>query len=97
MTSDYTRESQNNALLDELSSKVTALRGVTVDIYDQARDHRIIDQSTDVFENMGTSLGNTLGRVKVMAKKGGRMQTLKLAGMVMAGVFVLWLVWGWIF
>jgi hypothetical protein len=36
---------QNNALLSELSQKVTALRGVTVDIYDQARDHQVIDSS----------------------------------------------------
>ena len=39
------RSRQNNALLDDLSSKVTALRGVTVDIYDNARDQGIIDSS----------------------------------------------------
>ena len=36
---------QNNALLDDLASKVTALRGVTVDIYDQARDHTVLNHS----------------------------------------------------
>jgi blocked-early-in-transport protein 1 len=36
---------QNNVLLDELASKVSALRGVTIDIYDQARDHATIDSS----------------------------------------------------
>jgi blocked-early-in-transport protein 1 len=45
MSESYSRESQNNALLTDLASKVTALRGVTVDIYDQARDHQVIDHS----------------------------------------------------
>ena len=36
---------QNNSRLDELSSKVTALRGVTVDIYDNARDQGVLDSS----------------------------------------------------
>lgn len=37
--------SQNDNRLDELSSKVSALRGITVDIYDNARDQGIIDDS----------------------------------------------------
>ena len=36
---------QNNVLLSELSSKVTALRGVTVDIYDNARNQDVIDST----------------------------------------------------
>lgn len=36
---------QNNSRLSELSSKVSALRGVTVDIYDNARDQHVIDNS----------------------------------------------------
>ena len=39
----YERERQNNALLDDLAAKVSALRGVTVDIYDSARDHASLD------------------------------------------------------
>ncbi|KAI5778184.1 hypothetical protein EDC01DRAFT_623196 [Geopyxis carbonaria] len=45
MSEAYERERQNNSRLDELASKVSALRGVTVDIYDNARDHEIIDHS----------------------------------------------------
>ena len=36
---------QNNSRLSELSSKVSALRGVTVDIYDNARNQDLIDNS----------------------------------------------------
>ena len=41
----YDRESQNNSRLSELSAKVTALRGVTVDIYDNARAQDVIDNT----------------------------------------------------
>lgn len=45
MSEAYERERQNNARLDELSAKVTALRGVTVDIYDNARAQEVIDNT----------------------------------------------------
>ncbi|KMK63120.1 hypothetical protein Y699_03950 [Aspergillus fumigatus Z5] len=41
----YEREQQNNALLNSLSSKVSALKSVTIDIYDNARDHETLDHS----------------------------------------------------
>lgn len=45
MSEAYERERQNNARLDELSNKVSALRGVTVDIYDNARAQEVIDNT----------------------------------------------------
>lgn len=45
MAEAYERERQNNARLDELSNKVSALRGVTVDIYDQASSQGLIDST----------------------------------------------------
>jgi type II secretory pathway component PulM len=42
MSEAYERERQNNARLDELATKVSALRGVTVDIYDNARSQDVI-------------------------------------------------------
>lgn len=36
---------QNNALLNSLSSKVSALKSVTIDIYDNARDQDTLDHS----------------------------------------------------
>lgn len=45
MSEAYDRERQNNARLDELSAKVSALRGVTIDIYDDAREHGVIDST----------------------------------------------------
>jgi blocked-early-in-transport protein 1 len=37
------RYRQNNALLQEMANKASALRSVTVDIYDNARNQDIID------------------------------------------------------
>jgi hypothetical protein len=45
MSDAYERERQNNSRLAELSSKVSALRGVTVDIYDNARAQDVIDDT----------------------------------------------------
>ena len=45
MSDAYERERQNDSRLSELSAKVTALRGVTVDIYDNARAQDVIDNT----------------------------------------------------
>jgi len=45
MSESYERERQNNSRLEELAGKVSALRGVTIDIYDNARDQGVIDSS----------------------------------------------------
>lgn len=49
MSDAYERERQNNSRLSELSAKVTALRGVTVDIYDNARAQDVIDDTVSSF------------------------------------------------
>lgn len=48
MSEAYERERQNNARLEELSAKVSSLRGVTVDIYDNARAQDVIDNTVSV-------------------------------------------------
>ena len=45
MSEAYERERQNNDRLDQLSAKVSALRGVTIDIYDNARSQEVIDST----------------------------------------------------
>ncbi|KAI9806564.1 MAG: hypothetical protein M1833_003751 [Piccolia ochrophora] len=96
MSEAYERERQNNSRLDELSAKVSALRGVTVDIYDNARSQDIIDNSNEVFSNMATSIKNSAGRLGRMASSGSGVQVFKLAGMIVAVVVLLWWVWGWL-
>ena len=61
MSESYERERQNNARLDELSAKVSALRGVTVDIYDNARAQDVIENTVRSFPS-SVSRSDTLFR-----------------------------------
>ncbi|MCJ1245295.1 hypothetical protein MMC30_002499 [Trapelia coarctata] len=90
MSDAYERERQNNSRLEELSSKVSALRGVTVDIYDNARSQDVIDSSNEVFSNLSTSLKGSAGRLGRMASQGNKVAILKLAGGIIGVVVVLY-------
>ncbi|KAF8459404.1 hypothetical protein BGX38DRAFT_1148408 [Terfezia claveryi] len=93
-TLDYER--QNNARLDELASKLTALRGVTVDIYDNARDQRLLDQNTDAFASLSASFKGSAGRLRHMANNSSRVQIFRLAAILTGGALILWFIWGWL-
>ncbi|KAF2638623.1 hypothetical protein P280DRAFT_471224 [Massarina eburnea CBS 473.64] len=97
MSDAYERERQNNSRLDELASKVTALRGVTIDIYDNARDQDAIDQTSDTFSSMSTSLKGSATRLARMAASGNKIAVLKLAGIIIGTVLVLYWIWHLIF
>ncbi|KAL8799180.1 MAG: hypothetical protein Q9182_006080 [Xanthomendoza sp. 2 TL-2023] len=96
MSEAYERERQNNSRLDELSSKISALRGVTIDIYDNARNQDVLDSSNEVFSSMTTSIKGSAGRLGRMAQSGNKVAVLKLAGMIVGVVVVLWWVLGWL-
>ncbi|KAI4280893.1 MAG: hypothetical protein L6R38_004077 [Xanthoria sp. 2 TBL-2021] len=96
MSEAYERERQNNSRLDELSSKISALRGVTIDIYDNARNQDVLDSSNEVFSSMTTSIKGSAGRLGRMAQSGNKVAILKLAGMIVGLVVVLWWVLGWL-
>ncbi|RKU49221.1 hypothetical protein DL546_009267 [Coniochaeta pulveracea] len=93
MSEAYERERQNNARLAELGSKVSALRGVTIDIYDDARDHRVIDSTSDTFSSMTTSLKGSASRLGRMAAAGNKVAILKLSGILVGIVLVLYYAW----
>ncbi|GFP57971.1 hypothetical protein ACSS6W_007135 [Trichoderma asperelloides] len=88
MSEAYERERQNNARLEELSSKVTALRGVTVDIYDNARAQDVIDHTSDTFTSMTSQFKGSASRLTRMAASGNNVAILKLAGIII-GAFLL--------
>lgn len=87
MSEAYERERQNNSRLDELASKVTALRGVTIDIYDNAREQDNIDSATGTFSTMSTQMKGSAGRLTRMAASGNRIAILKLSG-ILIGIFI---------
>lgn len=88
--------SQNNDSLSALSSKVSALRSVTIDIYDNARDQGVIDSTTDTFSNMTTSLKGSARRLGVMASQGNKVAVLKLAGVIITVVLVAYWLLSWV-
>lgn len=93
MSDAYERERQNNSRLSELSAKVTALRGVTVDIYNNASAHDVIDNTNDTFSSMSTNLKGSASRLGRMAASGNKVAIFKLAGMIIGTVLVLWFIW----
>lgn len=90
MAESYDRERQNNDRLDELSAKVSALRGVTVDIYDSSRAHEVIDSTSDTFSSMTTQMKGSAGRLGRMAASGNKVAILKLSGILIAAFIVLY-------
>ncbi|KAI7245551.1 hypothetical protein KC340_g16548 [Hortaea werneckii] len=82
MSEAFERERQNNDSLAALQSKVSQLRHVTVDIYDQARDQGVLDSTSETFSTMTTSLKGSARRLGTMASQGNKVAILKLAGMV---------------
>ncbi|KAI1195826.1 hypothetical protein F5X97DRAFT_228443 [Nemania serpens] len=97
MSEAYERERQNNARLEELSAKVSSLRGVTVDIYDNARAQDVIDNTSDTFSSMSTQLKGSAGRLGRMAAAGNKVAILKLSGIIIGVFLVLYYIAKWIF
>ncbi|GAB1315732.1 Protein transport protein sft1 [Madurella fahalii] len=93
MSESYERERQNNARLDELSAKVSALRGVTIDIYDSARSHEVIESTSETFSSMTTQLKGSAGRLGRMAASGNKVAIFKLAGIIIGTVIVIYYLW----
>ncbi|CAI4219935.1 unnamed protein product [Parascedosporium putredinis] len=87
MSEAYERERQNNSRLDELSSKVSALRGITVDIYDNARTQDVIDNTSETFSSMTTTLRGSATRLGRMAVSGNKVAVLKLSA-ILIGIFI---------
>jgi blocked-early-in-transport protein 1 len=86
---------QNNDSLASLQAKVSQLRSVTVDIYDNARDQHVIDNTSESFSNMTTSIKGSARRLGVMASQGNKVAVFKLAGIIIATVVVLWWILSW--
>ena len=92
---------QNNDLLSSLAAKTSALKHVTLNIYDNARSQEVLDNTNETFSNMSTSIRGSADRLGRMAKSGDKMAILKLAAILVVTVVVLWwvlgLIWGLVF
>ncbi|KOS22721.1 Protein transport protein sft1 [Escovopsis weberi] len=95
MSEAYERERQNNARLEELSSKVTALRGVTIDIYDNARAQDVIDNTSDTFTSMTSQIRGSATRLTRMAASGNNVAIVKLSAIIIGIFLILYYISRW--
>ncbi|GAA5907277.1 hypothetical protein JCM5296_000325 [Sporobolomyces johnsonii] len=82
-SSEQDLEAQNDHHLDELHSKIAALRGVTNDIYQDSRgQNTLLDSTSNTFDSFKTSLSNTSTRFarSVQSGKGGARIQLGIVG-----------------
>ncbi|KAI8889552.1 hypothetical protein K501DRAFT_320249 [Backusella circina FSU 941] len=67
---DYVFEQQNDVRLDELSSKISAIKNITIDINQDVTDQdRLLDESHSQFTGLGGRLSNSFGRMNRMVSK----------------------------
>ncbi|CAN6659393.1 protein transport protein Sft1p [Trichomonascus vanleenenianus] len=69
-TQAYQQEEQNESRLNDLASKITALRNVTNDIHAHASDYSLIDSTADTMSNMLSSVKTTSARLTRSVRAG---------------------------
>jgi len=97
MSEAYERERQNNDLLNSLAQKTTALKSVTIDIYDNARDHETINNTSEVFSSLSTNIRGSASRLTRAAGQGDKVAVFKVAGICIGAGIGAYIILGWIF
>ncbi|EJD06138.1 uncharacterized protein FOMMEDRAFT_119670 [Fomitiporia mediterranea MF3/22] len=92
-------ETQNDQRLDELTSKIRTLRGVTSDIHeDVERQHLTLDETSNTFTSFGSSLAQSSQRAARAFGLSGGVRTwrniLTCVG-VIVGLWVAWRIFTW--
>jgi blocked-early-in-transport protein 1 len=84
-------EEQNTAAEGELHDKVGLLKSLAIDIGDEVKLHnKLLNEADDTFDNVGGLLGNTIGKVRQLAKSGYRYYLLYLFLFCIFVFLVLW-------
>ncbi|KAI8990109.1 hypothetical protein BDB01DRAFT_494689 [Pilobolus umbonatus] len=67
---NYVYEQQNDVRLNDLSSKISAIKNITIDIHQDVTDQdRLLDESHNQFSGLGNSLTHSFGRMNRMVSK----------------------------
>lgn len=69
---------------------------MTLNIYDNARDQTTLDNTNEVFSNMGTTIKGSMGRMTRMAKQGDKVAVFKLAAILVGVLLFVYFVLGWV-
>ena len=84
-------ESENDALINGLSGKVTQLKELTIAIGSDVREqNNMLNNLNSSFDSTGGLLGSTMKRLNGLAKSGGDCTMTYLAVFVFLVFLVLW-------
>ncbi|KAI8378920.1 hypothetical protein BD560DRAFT_388961 [Blakeslea trispora] len=87
----YIFEQQNDIRLNELSSKLSAIKNITIDIHQDVNDQdRLLDESHNQFSGLGHSLHNSFGRMNRMISKRHQRQLCFYVSIAILVFFVLY-------
>jgi blocked-early-in-transport protein 1 len=85
-------EQQNNDKIDQLSSQVAMLKGLTIDIGNEVKEQNsLLDQMGDGFANTGDLLAGSLRKIGTMLDKGGARHMCMMVGFIVAVIVLLYM------
>ena len=86
-------EEQNNQQEDKLRDNVELLKSLAIDIGNEITEHnRLLPEADKAFDSTGGLLGNTIGKVRRLAKSGYRYYFLYIFLFCLFVFLVLWFV-----
>eukprot|EP01135_Chromosphaera_perkinsii_P003026 Nk52_evm8s233 gene=Nk52_evmTU8s233 len=84
-------ENENDALVNGMAGKISALKDLTINIRDEVRDHnKHLDQMELDFGNAGGLLGNTMKRLGIMTNAGHNSHMCYLIIFILVVFFIMW-------
>ncbi|KAI8336237.1 hypothetical protein BC941DRAFT_398207 [Chlamydoabsidia padenii] len=87
----YIFEQQNDVRMNELGSKISALKNITIDIHqDVTEQDRHLNESQGIFDGFGNSLQNSFGRMNRMVSKRHQRQLCLYVTIALGVFFVLY-------
>ena len=88
LSNDFITERENNRITDGLSSKVSQLKHIAIDIRDEARHHNsFLSSLSDDFADSDSLLGRTSKKFKSTVNSGSQNRTM-MCYIIMAVVFL---------
>ncbi|KAJ7392225.1 protein transport protein bet1 [Desmophyllum pertusum] len=90
-TDHHMLEEENDQMVDHLSSKVQALKSLTIDIGNEVKyQNKMLNEMDTDFDSGGSLLSSTMGRLTALTKKGHHKVMLYLIVFCLFVFFVSW-------
>ncbi|ORX50603.1 hypothetical protein DM01DRAFT_1097176 [Hesseltinella vesiculosa] len=87
----YLFEQQNDVRMNELGSKISALKNITIDMHQDVSDQdRLLGDSDNIFSGFGDHLKNSFGRMNRMVSKRHQRQLCFYVTVAVAAFFIIY-------